>query len=190
LADPDAGRDATAIAQEDSSRGATRPRDSGPSLGARIRRGGALSWLILALAVAAAGLMIATEFSTVASVQVSGGPPCEDVANATAAEDCVKSGGEQHSYALILLALLVLAMAFGAALGASRPAALALVAVGAIVLAIALLGDLPDARETGLVGQAYEARGEAGTGLVLEIVAGALAVVAGLLGLRRAASAS
>ena len=130
--------------------------------------------------------MIATEFSTVASVDVTGGPPCEDVANATAAEDCVKSGGEQHSYALILLALLAVAMAFGAALGASRPAALALAAVGAIVLAIALLGDLPDTRQTGLIGQAYEARGQAGIGLTIEIVAGALAVVAGLAALRRA----
>ena len=129
--------------------------------------------------------MIATEFSTIASVEVRGGPPCEDVANAAAAEQCVKKGGEQHSYALLLLGLGTLAMGLGAALGRSRPASAALVAIGALVLAIALLSDLPDTRETGLIGEAYEAEANSGPGLIYEIVGGALAAVAGLVAFTR-----
>ena len=141
--------------------------------------------MILGLALVAAVAMIATEFSTIASVDVKGGPPCEYVANSQAAADCVKTGGDQHSYALILLGLGALAMGWGAALGRSRPAAGALVAIGVIVLAIALLGDLPDTRETGLIGQAYEAEAKAGAGLTYEVVGAALAVIAGVVALTR-----
>jgi LPXTG-motif cell wall-anchored protein len=133
----------------------------------------------------AAVAIIATEFSTIASVNVRGGPPCEDVANSATAEDCVKTGGEQHSYALLLLGLGAGAMGFGAALGRSRPAAGALLAIGVIVLAIALLSDLPDTRETGLIGAAYEATAKSGPGLIYEIVGGGLAIVAGIMALVR-----
>ena len=129
--------------------------------------------------------MIVTEFSTIASIDVKGAPPCEDVANSAAAEQCVQTGGEQHSYALILLGLGTLAMGVGAALGRSRAAAVALILIGALVLAIALLSDLPDTRETGLIGEAYEAVAKRGPGLIIEIVGGALAVVAGIVALTR-----
>jgi LPXTG-motif cell wall-anchored protein len=131
--------------------------------------------------------MIATEFSTIASVTVKGGPPCSDVANQAAAADCVKTGGDQHSYALLLLGIGTLAMGLGAALGRSRPAAAALVGIGVLVLGIALLGDLPDTRKTGLVGAAYEAQAKAGPGLIYEVVAAGLAIVAGVVALTRRA---
>ena len=185
LAEPDAGRGATASPPEDSRVQGTRPRDSGTSFASRIRAAGPVSWVILTLALVAAVAMIATEFSTIASVQVKGGPPCEDVANSAAADQCVKTGGDQHSYALILLGLGTLAMGMGAALGRSRPAAAGLAVIGAIVLAIALLADLPDTRETGLIGAAYEAEAKSGPGLIYEVVAGGLAVVAGVLALTR-----
>jgi LPXTG-motif cell wall-anchored protein len=133
----------------------------------------------------AAVAMIATEFSTIASVNVKGGPPCEDVANSAAAQQCVKTGGDQHSYALILLGLGALAMGLGAALGRSRPAAGALVGIGVLVLAIAMLGDLPDTRETGLIGAAYEAEAKSGAGLIYEVVGAGLAIVAGVVALTR-----
>ena len=52
----------------------------------------------------------------------------------------------------------------------SRPAAIALVAIGAVVLAFSLIRDVPKANETGLVGLQYEeAEAKAGSGLYLEI---------------------
>jgi hypothetical protein len=61
-----------------------------------------------------------------------------------------------------------------------------LLALGLGVLAWSLLVDLPVTDETGALGNSFEgARGQAGTGLTLEIAAGLLAVLAGGLGLRR-----
>jgi hypothetical protein len=71
-------------------------------------------------------------------------------------------------------------MAVGAGLGGSRPAAIALVGAGALVLGVALIGDLPDTSSTGQVGQNFdEAEASAGPALWLEIVGGVLAVAAG-----------
>ena len=70
----------------------------------------------------------------------------------------------------------------GAAFGRSRPAAMALVGIGVVVLGIALLLDLPASDETGLIGRRYAAaEAAAGSGLWFEMVAAALAIVAGLL---------
>jgi hypothetical protein len=77
-------------------------------------------------------------------------------------------------------------MAVGAGLGGSRPAGIALIGAGAVVLAIALIGDLPDTTETGEIGSNFaSARAVKGTGFWLELVGGALAVAAGALRLRR-----
>ncbi len=124
--------------------------------------------------------MIATEFSTIFSVEVGIGD-CGDLAQERR-DDCVKTGGEQHSYALVLLGLLALVMAFGAGAGASRAAAGALIVVGVIVLALALLGDLPDTNEAGQIGENFtDAKAEPRIGFYLEILAGLLAVAAGAL---------
>jgi len=54
------------------------------------------------------------------------------------------------------------------------------------VLGITLLVDLPASDDTGLIGRRYAAaEATAGTGLWLELVGGALAVLAGLLRLLR-----
>jgi hypothetical protein len=82
----------------------------------------------------------------------------------------------------VLVAVLMAAMGWGAGIGRSRPAAAALVALGVGVLAWALLVDLPVTDETGALGSTFEgARGEAGIGLTLEIVAAVLAIGAGAL---------
>ena len=66
-------------------------------------------------------------------------------------------------------------MAFGAGFGRSRPAAFALVGIGALVLLWALLVDLPVTDETGAIGRNFEgAEAAAGPGLTLEIVGGVL----------------
>ena len=81
-----------------------------------------------------------------------------------------------------LLTLVTFAMGSGAAFGRSRPAAIALIVIGAVVLGISLLSDLPASDDAGLIGRDYaEATASAGTGLWLEVTGGLFAVLAGLL---------
>jgi hypothetical protein len=133
----------------------------------------------------AAVLLVITEFSTVASVEVAGGS-CELIndTDPELADRCTLTGFDRNGGAFLLLAALVLVMAWGAGLGASRPAAIALAVVGALVLGWALLVDLPVTSETGAIGLNFEgATAAAGPGLTLELVAGALALGAGLTAL-------
>ena len=138
---------------------------------------------IVAASLAAAVLLLATEFSTVASVDVASGS-CEVIhdTDPALADRCELSGFERNGGSFLLVAALIVAMGWGAGLGRSRPAAVALVVIGAAVLLWALLVDLPVTKETGALGESFEgARGQAGTGLWLEIVAGLLAAGAGAL---------
>jgi hypothetical protein len=137
---------------------------------------------VAATGALAAVLMVVTEFLVVASVDVASGS-CEVIndANPEMADRCSLSGFERHGGALLLLAALTLAMAFGASVGGSRPAALALVLIGGLVLALGLFADLPETGETGAIGQNFEgAEGSPGPGLYTELVAGALALGAGV----------
>jgi hypothetical protein len=140
----------------------------------------------VAVTVAAAiagALMIATEFSTIAWVDVAN-ESCEVIndSNPSLADRCRLSGFERHGGAFVILGLATLFMAWGAGVGRSRPAAIALVAIGGVVLAIALLSDLPQTGKTGAIGPRFEnAKGKTGTGLYLELIGGALAVWSGSL---------
>jgi hypothetical protein len=128
-------------------------------------------------------LLVVTEFSTVASVDVAGGS-CEVISDTDPelADRCTLTGFDRNGGAFLLVAALVLLMAWGAGLGGSRPAAMALAAVGVLVLGWALLVDLPVTNETGAIGTNFEgATAAAGSGLTLELVAGALALGAGLV---------
>jgi hypothetical protein len=138
-------------------------------------------------ALAAALLMFLTEVTTVISVDVAVGS-CDSIYDTSPelADDCEQTGFERSSVALLLLGLLTLAMGAGAAFGKSRPAAVALVMIGVVVLGVTLLVDLPASDETGLIGRRYAAaEATAGSGLWMELVAGLLAVLAGLLRLLR-----
>ena len=138
---------------------------------------------VAAAGVAAAVLLVVTEFSTVASVDVASGS-CEVIqdTNPELADRCELSGFERNGGSFLLLAALAAVMAWGAGIGGSRPAAIALAAVGAAVLAWSLLVDLPVTDETGALGRNFEgATAAAGPGLTLEIVAGALALAAGVV---------
>ena len=142
-------------------------------------------FLVVATTLLAALLLVVTEFSTVASVDV-GNTSCEVIQDAdpSLADRCSLSGFERNGGSFLLVAALIAAMGWGAGIGRSRAAAVALVVLGAAVLAWALLVDLPVTDEAGALGNSFEnARGKAGTGLTLEIVAGVLAVLAGGLGL-------
>jgi len=141
--------------------------------------------------ILAALLLVATEFSTVASVDVASGS-CEVIndSNPDLADRCELSGLERNGGAFLLLAALTAAMAWGAGMGDSRPAAVALVGLGVLVIGWAVLVDLPVTDETGAIGQSFEgATAAAGSGLTLEIVAGALALVAGAARLLRRSDA-
>jgi len=137
---------------------------------------------VLLLGVAAALLMLLAEVTNLVVVDVAGAG-CEDaVADPNQAEDCEITGGDQHSFALVAVAALTVVMAVGAGLGASRPAGFALVVAGVLVLAITLIGDLPDTNSTGQVGPNFDdASADPGPAFWLELAGGALAVAAGLL---------
>lgn len=136
---------------------------------------------MLALGLAASIVIIVAELSPVYSIEVTG-LPCE-LAERDLAEQCEPTGAERHSYALLLLALLAAVMAWGAGIGRSLPAAAALAAAGAAVLAIALIGDLPDVDETGAIGIRFEgAAAMPKSGFWLSLIGGAMALVAGVAG--------
>ena len=131
--------------------------------------------------------MLLAEVTTVISVDLKT-TSCEGIydTNPSLADDCNQVGFERHSIALLLLGLLTFVMGSGAAFGRSRPAAVALVSIGLVVIALALAIDLPASDETGVIGQDYaQAEATAGVGLWFELIGGALAVLAGVLRLLR-----
>ena len=147
---------------------------------------------IVAASLAAAILLFATEFSTVASVDVAS-DSCEVIhdTDPALADRCELSGFERNGGSFLLVAALTVAMGVGAGFGGSRPAGVALVVIGAGVLLWTLLVDLPVTNETGALGESFEgARAQAGTGLWLELLAGLLAAGAGALPLLAPARAT
>ena len=142
---------------------------------------------VAAAAVLAGVLMLLTLVSTVISVNLRNAS-CEVIYDSSPdlADNCSQTGFERSSVALLLLGLLTFAMGIGAAFGRSRPAAVALIVIGVVVLGITLLGDLPASDDAGLIGRDYaEATASAGAGLWFELIGGLLAVGAGLLRLLR-----
>jgi hypothetical protein len=159
------------------------------------RAGTRPGFLVLALALGAAVLLVTAEISTIASVELAG-ESCEVINDSSPAlaDRCALSGWERHGGALLLLAAVAAVAAVLFAVRAVAPAAAVLAAVGALTLAIALIGDLPETNETGAVGLNFEgASAQAGVGFYLELTGGVLCLLAGLLALalsRRASAAS
>jgi hypothetical protein len=148
---------------------------------APLERTGTQALGVTVAGLVAAGLMIVVDFLPIVSVDVAGGS-CEVINDSSPAlaDGCVQSGFERHGPALLLLGLVTAAMAWGAGRGGSRPAAVALVALGLLVLAIGLLIDLPVTDDTGAIGPRFEgAQAQAEIGFTLELAAGALAALAG-----------
>jgi hypothetical protein len=130
------------------SSGAERARargDSGspaPSRGPASEPSAAASTAIFAGGLLGALLLVVAEFTTLFTVHTS---------TSTQAIQSVGTGGH-HTYALIPIGLLVVLLAYGVWSAGSRPALLAIGVLGVIALLIALLGDLPDAHASGLLG--------------------------------------
>jgi hypothetical protein len=140
---------------------------------------------VLVLGLAGVVLMIASEFAVLRSVKVLTAS-CSDLAEPSLRGECVTRGGEEHSYALVLMGVVALPMLWGAVVGRSRPASLALIAIGAAVVAIALVTDVPDIHKTGVLGQRFDsAHAEAGPGLWMEIAGGGLTLAAGAIAASR-----
>jgi len=125
-----------------------------------------------ALALAGAIVLAVAEFSTVFEVTVG----------SLGVVKRSSTGGEHHGYALLVIGLAAVGMVLWALGSGGRPAALALLALGAAALVVAVAVDLPDTHGSGQLPEslAYEnARARAGTGLSLEIAGGVLLLVAG-----------
>ena len=137
-----------------------------------------LTWFarhgLLVLAGLGALLLLVAEFSTLYEVRA-----------VTAVPDGGSFGtGANHFYALLLLAVVSLPMAYGAVVGGSRPAALALIALAVVALFIILTIDLPDVNEEGLLGETYDsAKASPQEGFYLEIVGSLVLLAAGVAAL-------
>ena len=134
------------------------------------------------VAAAVAGcLMVATEFSTITWVDVAN-DSCQVIndSNPSLADRCKLSGFERHGGSVLILGLAAMVMGWGAGIGGSRPAAMALVAIGVVVIAIGAFSDVPESGKTGAIGPRFAgAKGKKGTGLYLECIGGGFAVWAG-----------
>src|SRR5215211_5765915 len=134
----------------------------------------AVRWVLAALGFAGAALLVTSEFSTVTHVK----------AITVVLPNSERTGFDQNSGAMLILGLLALPMLVGAALGPSKPAMVAVAAIGVIALLIALLGDLPDVTKTGTIfRERYEdAKAQAQIGFTFEWLGAVLLILsAGLL---------
>lgn len=147
-----------------------------------LRDAGVVSIAVQVLGVLGGLALIVAELSPVITIEVLTTGTCQEIADAQVRDACRVDGIEQHGGAFILLGVLAVVMAVGAAHRASRPAALALIVVAIVVVVFVVLRDLPKANETGLVGIRYE-QAEAGpdTGLYLSVIGAALCAAAGAL---------
>ena len=95
--------------------------------------------------------------------------------------------GGNHAWAPIPLALAAMALAYAVYRHGNRAALAGLVALGVATLLIALLGDLPDAHSSGLIGSSaggyVQATSSASAGLYMETLGAVVLIVTGGIGL-------
>jgi hypothetical protein len=138
--------------------------------------------VLLALFVVAAAVLVVADFSRI-SYRTIGIGACGTRENPGV---CSTVAHAQHGYALVILGLLALVMGMGAAVGRSRAAALATVAIGATVLGIAIAADYPTRDDQrGLDARYSDVQGHLGPAFKLELVGGVLLVLTGGLALAR-----
>jgi hypothetical protein len=132
---------------------------------------------ILAGALLGAALLLIAEFTPLLHVHTSA--PTRGIQS-------VSTGGH-HSYALVPVALLAAVLAFAFWQTRNRQALIATGVLGIVTLFIALLGDLPDAQASGLVGSATTrfaaATATPAIGLYLETLGAVILLVSAAAGL-------
>jgi hypothetical protein len=145
----------------------------------RLVRAGGLGWVIAGVGFVAGLLLVITEFlhiSYITTITAS----CSDFADPKVRDSCLTVGHESHHWGFVVLGLFVMVMTFGAVVGGSRPAAIALLVAGVVGLGITLLHDLPNTTKKGEIGVAFaRAKAHKGAGFWVELVASALAIGAG-----------
>ena len=119
--------------------------------------------------LAGAALLIVSEFLVLREIRaVTAVPP-----------GGLTRGGAHHGYALLVVGVVLVPMAWGAVVGGSRPAAYACLALSLVALVIIAAVDRPALDDTGLIGRTYDlAEANPGAAFWLESVGAAL----GLLG--------
>ena len=145
----------------------------------RLVRAGGLGWVTAGVGFVAGLLLVITEFlhiSYITTITAS----CSDFADPKLRDSCLTVGHESHHWGFVVLGLFVMLMTFGAVVGGSRPAAVALLVAGVVGLGITLLHDLPNTTKKGEIGVAFaRAKAHKGAGFWVELVASALAIGAG-----------
>ena len=135
---------------------------------------------LVALALAGIALVVA-EFLTLREI----------VAVTVVPEGGRTTGGSHHGYALGVIGLASLPMAYGAVIGGSRPAAAAVSVLGAAALAITAIVDLPTLDDTGVIGRTYDlAEAEPGIGFWFQLIASLVLLLGGVLLLRSRVAAA
>jgi hypothetical protein len=184
LAEPDRGAEAVPEAANDASRGSA-ARVGG--FAARLGASGAFGWVLLALALAAAVLLVVADFSTISHRTIGIGA-CSDRVDPGV---CRTYGHDSHAYALLILTPVALVMAWGAIVGRSRAASVALMALGVVVLFIALAIDLPKLDDKRNLNIRYnDVAAHTDSGFKVELTAGVLLLLAGGLALGRERAAT
>jgi hypothetical protein len=137
------------------------------------------------VAVAAAVLLVVADFSEI-SFRTIGIGACSDRVDPGV---CRTYGHDSHSFVLVVVGLVALLMAWGAVVGRSRAAAIAVAALGVVVLFIALAVDLPKLDDKrGLEVRYNDVAAHTGTAFKLELTGGVLLLLTGGLALVRAGS--
>jgi hypothetical protein len=130
----------------------------------------------VALAVAGVGgplLLVVSDFLPLYEVRTVTAPIPEGTV----------TGGTNHLYAMVILGLAAGLMAHGAIRGGSKPAMIALAALGAVAAVIALGNDLPDATGESTLNRSFayaSATAYARIGFYLETLGAALTIIAGV----------
>ncbi len=121
-------------------------------------------------------LLLIAELTTLFTVRTS----------AAAAPITSVGTGSHHTYALVPIAALVILLSIAVYTAVSRPALLAIGLLAVLALMIALLGDLPDAQATGLIGggaQHYVAASATpSAGLYMETLGGVVLLITSVCG--------
>jgi hypothetical protein len=127
--------------------------------------------IVFGLGTLGAAMLAVAEFTTLTQVKRAG--------HVISSVTC----GSHHGYALLPIAAVALLLVFGGVMRGSRVSftCVGVLAIGA--LAIALIGDLPDARKTGLDVQLHTLRAAPQAGFYLETLGGALLLIAAAGGL-------
>jgi hypothetical protein len=158
---------------------------SGADFGAPGRRGSGgltgpsarLALALLLAGLAGAALLVVAEFTPLLTIHTSASRAAYRTVNT----------GSNHSYALLPIGLLAMFLSYSAWQSQSRLALTAMGVLGVVALLIALLGDLPDAQASGLVGSAATrfttASSTPSVGLYLETLGAVVLVISAGAGL-------